>query len=61
MLQVGRDLTDSETGVLRSKQYLIIDRDSQYSAQFRRLVREGGTKVLRLPSRSPNLNAYAKR
>ena len=61
MLQVGRDLTDSETGVLRSKQYLIIDRDSKYSAQFRRLVQAGGTKVIRLPPRSPNLNAYAER
>jgi transposase InsO family protein len=61
MLQVGRNLTDLETGVLRSKQYLIIDRDSKYSAQFRRLLQDGGTKVIRLPPRSPNLNAYAER
>src|SRR5215470_11524612 len=61
MLQVGRNLTDSETGVLRSKQYVIIDRDSKYSAQFRRLIQDGGTKVIRLPPRSPNLNAHAER
>ena len=57
MLQVGRNLTDSEAGVLRSKQYLIIDRDSKYTDQFRRLIRDSGTKVIRLPPRSPNLKA----
>jgi transposase InsO family protein len=61
MLQVGRNLTDSETSILRSKQYLIIDRDSKYSEQFRRLLRESGTTVIRLPPRSPNLNAHAER
>jgi putative transposase len=61
MLQVGRNLTDCEPGALRSKQYLIVDRDSKYSAQFRRLIRDSGTKVIRLPPRSPNLNAYAER
>jgi transposase InsO family protein len=59
MLQVGRNLTDC--GVLRSKQYLIIDRDSKYTAQFRRLIRNNGAAVIRLPPRSPNLNAHAER
>lgn len=45
MLQVGRNLTDCESGALRAKQYLIIDRDSKYTAQFRRLIRDNGTKV----------------
>jgi len=57
MLQVGRNLTDSETGVLCSKQYLIIDRDTKYSEQFRRLIRDSGTRVIRLPPMSPNLKA----
>ena len=61
MLQVGRNLTDCESGALRAKQYLIIDRDSKYTAQFRRLIRDSGTNVIRLPPRSPNLNAYAER
>src|SRR5205823_6766963 len=60
-LQVGRNLTDCQDGALRAKQYLIIDRDSKYTAQFRRLIRDNGTKVIRLPPRSPNLNAYAER
>jgi putative transposase len=61
MLQVARNLTDCESGALRAKQYLIIDRDCKYTAQFRRLIRDSGTNVIRLPPRSPNLNAYAER
>jgi len=34
---------------------------TKYSAQFRRLIRDSGTKVIRLQPRSPNLNVYAER
>ena len=61
MLQIARNMTDAQTGALHSKRYLIIDRDTKYSEQFRRLIRDEGTKVIRLPPRSPNLNAYAER
>src|SRR6516225_3542930 len=61
MLQIGRNLTDAQSGALRAKQYLLIDRDSKYSEQFRRLIGDSGTKVIRLPPMSPNLNAYAER
>jgi len=61
MLQIGRNLIDSERGTLCGKRYLIIDRDTKYTDQFRRLVHESGTKVIRLPPMSPNLNAYAER
>jgi putative transposase len=61
MLQIARNETDSAGGSLYSKRYLIIDRDTKYSEQFRRLIRDNGTKVIRLPPRSPNLNAYAER
>ena len=61
MLQLGRNLVDWESGALREKRYLIIDRDTKYTEQFRRLVRESGTRVIRLPPMSPNLNAYAER
>ena len=57
MLQMARNLTDSEAGALRAKKYLIIDRDSKYSEQFRRLIRDSGTNVIRLPPMSPNLKA----
>ena len=48
-------------GSLHAKRYLIIDRDAKYSQQFRRLPEDSGTKVIRLPPMSPNLNAYAER
>jgi transposase InsO family protein len=54
-------VTDSQVGALHAKRYLIIDRDTKYSEQFRRLIRDNGTKVIRLPPMSPNLNAYAER
>jgi putative transposase len=61
MLQIARNETDSLAGALHAKRYLIIDRDTKYSEQFRRLIRDNGTKVIRLPPMSPNLNAYAER
>jgi len=61
MLQVARNMTDAQSGALHAKRYLIIDRDTKYSEQFRRLIGDEGTKVIRLPPRSPNLNAYAER
>ncbi|MBA3774833.1 MAG: hypothetical protein H0X11_00075, partial [Betaproteobacteria bacterium] len=61
MLQVGRNLTDAIDGALSAKRYLILDRDTKYSAAFRKIISESGTAVIRLPPRSPNLNAYAER
>ncbi len=58
MLQVARNVTDSQVEALQSKCYLIVDRDTKYSQQFRRLARDSGTKVIRLPPMSPNLKAY---
>ncbi len=54
-------VTDAQSGALHAKRYLIIDRDTKYSQQFRRLIQDSGTKVIRLPPMSPNLNAYAER
>ena len=59
MLQAGRNLIDAESGAMRGKGYLILDRDRKYTDQFRRLIRDSGTNVIRLPPQSPNLNAYA--
>jgi len=61
MLQMARNLLDEEDGFLRGKGYLIMDRDPLYTAAFREMLRPAGVKVVRLPSRSPNLNAYAER
>jgi putative transposase len=61
MLQVARNLVDEEGGALAGKRYLIIDRDTKYSARFRDTVEKCATEVIRLPPLSPDLNAYAER
>src|ERR1700674_475809 len=61
MIQIGRNMTDIETGMLIGKRKLIIDRDTKYCKDFRHLLERSGTAIIRLPPRSPNLNAYAER
>ena len=61
MMQMGRHIADSETGLLQCKRKLIIDRDTKYCREFRQLLEQSGTAMIRLPPRSPNLNAYAER
>jgi transposase InsO family protein len=61
MMQVARNLTDCCDGFLLGKQFLILDRDKKYSEGFRNQLENAGTDIVRLPARSPNLNAYAER
>ena len=58
---MARNLTDPFDGVLRDVRYLIMDRDPLYTACFRDLIKDSGTNPVRLPSRSPDLNAFAER
>ena len=61
MQQVARNLTDCVDGFLKPTRYLILDRDPLYTRAFRQMLKDGGVKVVRLPSRSPDLNSYAER
>jgi len=61
MTQIARNLTDCLDGFLRGKRYLILDRDPLYTRVFRSTLAASGVKVVRLPSRSPNLNAFSER
>ncbi len=61
MLQIARNLLDVDTGLLADQRVLIMDRDTKYSLRFRRMLAREGILVIRLPPRSPNLNAYAER
>ena len=61
MLQVARNLTGVDDEFLKGARYLICDRDTKYTRQFRRVFRGYGVKVIRLPPYSPNMNAYAER
>jgi hypothetical protein len=38
-----------------------MDRDTVFTAEFRNFLKQEGVKAVRLPPRSPNLNAYAER
>src|ERR1039457_1259332 len=60
-VQIARNLTDPNDGFLRGKRYLILDRDTKYSDAFRSVLVREGNQVVRLPARSPNLNAFAER
>jgi putative transposase len=61
MMQMARNLTDPHDGSLRGVRYLIVDRDPLYTAAARNLLRDSGVRLVRLPARSPNLNAFAER
>jgi putative transposase len=61
MDQIGRNLTDAVDGLLNGKRYLIHDRDPLFTAEFLSLLAGAGVASVKLPPRSPNLNAYAER
>ena len=61
MTQIARNLTDLNDRFLRGKRYWILDRDTKYSDAFRSVLVREGIQVIRLPPRSPNLNAFAER
>ncbi len=58
---VARELTNHEDGFLKDKKYLIMDRDATFSKSFRACLRRESVKPVRLPPRSPNLNAHLER
>ena len=61
MMQMARNMTDTENSMLRGNRKLIIDRDTKYCYDSRQFIEQAGTTIIRLPPRSPNLNAYAER
>jgi len=61
MSQIGRNLTDAVDGILKDKRYLIHDRDPLFTAEFLEMLSDVGVKSVKLPPRSPNLNAHAER
>ena len=61
MKQIARNVTTDEWGFLEGCRYLIHDRDTKFTDPFRAIVRSGHVEPLKLPARSPNLNAYAER
>ncbi len=60
MLQWARNLTDAEDGFLKGKRVLIHDRDPLFTKKFRQTLQATGVRCLKIPKRSPNLNAYSE-
>jgi transposase InsO family protein len=60
MQQVVRTLTMDEAGLVHPS-VLICDRDRKWSGDVRRHLREAGIRVVSIPERAPNANAYAER
>jgi putative transposase len=61
MTQIARNLTDNVDGLLTGKRYLIHDRDPLFTAEFLHMIADSGVKSVKMPPRSPNLNAHAER
>lgn len=61
MKQMARNLTDMVDGFLLKHRYVLMDRDPLFTEAFRASLARSGVKAVRLPPRSPNLNAYAER
>ncbi len=61
MTQISRNWTDEVGGFLVGKRFLIHDRDPLFTLEFRETLAAAGVQTVRLPPRSPNLNAYAER
>jgi putative transposase len=61
MAQIARNLTDDVEGFFKGKRYLIHDRDPLYTQEFLKMLAEVSVESVKLPPRSPNLNAYSER
>jgi putative transposase len=61
MKQMARNLTDGLNGFMSGCRYLIHDRACLFGDDFCTILQAVGIESVRLPARSPNLNAFAER
>ena len=61
MDQIGRNATAESWGFLQNHHYLLHDRDTKFCKDLQYTLKAGGVMPLKLPARSPNLNAFAER
>ena len=57
MAQVARILTDAVDGFLKDQRFLICDRDTKFTAQFKRILRDAAVEVAPTPKQAPNCKA----
>ena len=58
---MARNLTDQVDGFLRTARQLMHDRDPLYTRVFGEILTSGDVGPIRLPPKSPKLNAYTER
>ena len=61
MEQMARNISFAETGFLNGCRYLLHDRDAKFCNAFTGILEAVGIKAVKLPARSPNLNAHLER
>ena len=61
MQQMARNASQADTGFLSGCRYLLHDRDAKFCAAFDGVLVSVGIEAVRLPPRSPNLNAHCER
>ena len=61
MTQMARNATMAEWGFLTPGQQVLHDRDTKFCPAFQETVKAAGVTPIKLPPRSPNLNAHAER
>jgi len=61
MAQMARNISLAEVGFLNGCRYLLHDRDSKFCEAFTGILEAVGIKSVKLPPRSPNLNANLER
>jgi transposase InsO family protein len=61
MRQTARNVTMADVGFLNGCRYLLHDRDTKFSRGFDQILSAAGAEPVRLPARSPNLNAICER
>ena len=58
---MARNAVDETSGGVRGCGYVLHDGDAKFCAGFDEVLASEGIHCLRLPARSPNLNAFAER
>jgi len=61
VVQCGRQLTDPVDGFPAGKRFLLHDRGPLFTEVFRETLAATSVETVRLPPKSPNLNAFAER
>jgi len=55
-------MTMDEYGAMQDAKYLILDNDKKFQdGKFRKIIEDSEIEFVKIPNRSPNLNAFAER